>query len=149
MNRSIYTGGCQCGGVRYEAEGPLDRASICYCRMCQKASGAPFMAFVRFRADHVVWSTPPATFFSSGEVQRGFCRDCGTPLTYRNVQGSNISLTLNSLDDPGSVKPAFSFFNDQKAAWLDDLDRLTVIDTDAASPPGFVNHQKPDRSEST
>jgi hypothetical protein len=39
-----YVGGCQCGEVRYRAEGPRDRASVCYCRMCQKASGGPFMA---------------------------------------------------------------------------------------------------------
>ena len=144
MDRSIYVGGCQCGKVRYEAEGPIDRATVCYCRMCQKASGAPFMAFVRFPAHHVAWSTPPATFFSSGLVQRGFCRDCGTPLTYRNVQGSSISLTLNSLDDPGPVKPGFSFFDDQKAAWLGDLDSLPRLDTDPSSAPGFVNHQRPD-----
>ncbi len=137
MNRSIYTGGCQCGRVRYEAEGPLDRASICYCRMCQKASGAPFMAFVRFPANHVVWPTPPATFFSSGEVQRGFCRECGTPLTYRNVQGSSISVTLNSLDDPGSVTPEACFFSDQKAAWLGDLDRLPSLDLDRGSEPAL------------
>ncbi len=135
MSRVSYSGGCQCGKIRYEAEGPLDRTTICYCRMCQKASGAPFMAFVRFPARHVVWSTPPAAFFSSGSVQRGFCRDCGTPMTYRNVQGSNISLTLNSLDDPGSVKPEYSFFNDQKASWLSELDTLTVIEMDPVSAP--------------
>ncbi len=135
MNQVSYTGGCQCGKVCYEAEGPLDRTTICYCRMCQKASGAPFMAFVRFPARRVVWSTPPATFFSSGSVQRGFCRDCGTPMTYRNVQGSNISLTLNSLDDPGSVKPQFSFFNDQKAPWLSELETLPVLDMDPAGAP--------------
>ncbi len=144
MDRTRYNGGCQCGKIRYEAEGPIDRTTVCYCRMCQKASGAPFMAFVRFPASHVAWSTPPATFFSSGKVQRGFCRDCGTPLTYRNLQGSNISLTLNSLDDPGSVRPGYSFFNDQKAAWLSDLDSLPILDDDVSKAPGFVNHQRPD-----
>ena len=135
MKRLISTGGCQCGRVRYEAEGLIERASICYCRMCQKASGAPFMAFVRFPANHVVWSTPPATFFSSSDVQRGFCRNCGTPLTYRNVRGSRISVTLNSLDDPGFVRPEASFFSDQKAHWLSDLDRLPGIDVDPVSDP--------------
>jgi hypothetical protein len=35
------TGGCQCGAVRYRIEGDLGRASICHCRMCQKAFGGP------------------------------------------------------------------------------------------------------------
>ena len=102
------------------------------------------MAFVRFPANHVIWTTTPDTFFSSDGVQRGFCRSCGTPLTYRNVHGSSISLTLNSLDDPGSVKPEFSFFNEQKAAWLDELETLPVLDMDPASASGFVNYQRPD-----
>lgn len=125
-----YTGGCQCGKVRFRADGPRDRASVCYCRMCQKASGAPFMAFVRFPVKNVVWSSPPATFASSTAVERGFCRDCGTPLTYRNVQGANISLTLNSLDDPSSVAPEFSFSTDQKAPWLNNLDGLATVEMD-------------------
>jgi hypothetical protein len=144
MDRAIYVGGCQCGRVRYEAEGPVDRVTVCYCRMCQKASGAPFMAFVRFPANHVAWTTPPDTFFSSGSVQRGFCRDCGTPLTYRNVQGSSISVTLNSLDSPGTVKPQGVFFAKQKAGWLGELDELPVLAEDASSFPGFVNNQTQD-----
>lgn len=146
MDRTSYVGGCQCGRVRYEAEGPIDRTTLCYCRMCQKASGAPFMTFMRFPADHVMWTTPPDTFFSSERVQRGFCRACGTPLTYRNVQGSNISLTLNSLDDPGSVKPQFSFFPEQKAPWLGDLDGLPALDMEPKDGvPAVDSFQRPDR----
>ena len=141
-----YLGGCQCGRVRYEAEGPIDRTTVCYCRMCQKASGAPFMAFMRFPADHVMWSTPPDTFFSSGLVQRGFCRACGTPLTYRNVQGSSISLTLNSLDDPGSAKPQFSFFPEQKASWLAELETLPILEPEPRpEDDSFVSFQRPSR----
>lgn len=42
----ILTGGCQCGAVRFAVEAPLGRASICHCRMCQKATGSFFGAFV-------------------------------------------------------------------------------------------------------
>ena len=34
------SGGCQCGAVRYHFTGALGRASICHCRMCQKAFGS-------------------------------------------------------------------------------------------------------------
>ncbi len=33
------TGGCQCGAVRFSV-GRLGRASVCHCRMCQKAFGS-------------------------------------------------------------------------------------------------------------
>ena len=37
-------GGCLCGAVRYRAA-RMARAGLCHCRMCQKASGAPVVAF--------------------------------------------------------------------------------------------------------
>jgi hypothetical protein len=40
-----WTGGCQCGAVRYQLLTPPEHACICHCRMCQRASGQPFMAF--------------------------------------------------------------------------------------------------------
>jgi hypothetical protein len=139
-----YTGGCQCGAIRYRAEGPRDRASVCYCRMCQKASGGPFMAFVRFPVEQVSWSKPPAVFASSTIVERGFCPDCGTPLTYRKVDSGNISLTLHSLDDPGAVTPDRSFSPEMRASWCLALDALPVEPTPEAAEPGFVSHQRPD-----
>ncbi len=38
---SRFTGGCQCGAVRFACES-LGRASLCHCRMCQKAFGSYF-----------------------------------------------------------------------------------------------------------
>ena len=137
-----YVGGCQCGAVRYRAEEPRDRSSVCYCRMCQKASGAPFMAFVRFPARQVQWSRPPAVFASSNRVERGFCRDCGTPLSYRQVDGPNISLTINSLDDPESVRPELSFSADAQVSWCRALADLPKREMDLTRSPGFINFQR-------
>lgn len=136
-----YVGGCQCGRVRYRADGPRDRASVCYCRMCQKASGAPFMAFVRFPVDQVHWSKSPDTFASSSFVERGFCRDCGTSLSYRQLAGPYISLTINSLDDPESVKPEWRFSAHMEASWCRSLSSLPTKEMDLTGSPGFVNYQ--------
>jgi len=141
----IYSGGCQCGKVRYQATAPRDRSSVCYCRMCQKASGGPFMAFVRFPADQVSWTSPPAVFASSNRVERGFCRDCGTPLTYRAIDGPNISLTLNSLDDPGGMRPGRSFSTAARPSWCLTLDELPDQEMDLITEPDFINYQYPDQ----
>jgi hypothetical protein len=37
---TAITGGCQCGAIRYELKQPPRRASICHCRMCQRATGS-------------------------------------------------------------------------------------------------------------
>ena len=111
--------------------------------MCQKASGGPFMAFVRFPIDAVAWTAAPDIFESSNMVERGFCNKCGTPLTYRWAGGPFISVTLNSLDDPQAVEPSSSLAADQKARWLQDLDSLPGQAAEAATKLGFISHQVP------
>ena len=83
------TGGCQCGAVRYRLDAAPSGSNICHCRMCQKAGGAPFMAFTR-RSDRKIrrHAGRIASFASSDIAERGFCADCGTPLTYRGLGAS-------------------------------------------------------------
>ena len=79
----IFTGGCQCGAVRYRAEGTLDDPHICHCRMCPKAAGNYFLPLANIaREDFRIVRGQPAWYRSSDLVRRGFCRDCGTPLFY-------------------------------------------------------------------
>ena len=81
------TGGCQCGAVRYAIRLPIAECNLCHCRMCQKASGGPFMVFVAVPSDTVTFTRgSPPLFASSSFAKRGFCRDCGTPLTYEGDQ---------------------------------------------------------------
>ncbi len=47
-------GGCQCGAVRYRLVAEPTGVNICHCRMCQKASGGPFMAFAGVRVSEFV-----------------------------------------------------------------------------------------------
>ena len=42
----VTDGGCLCGAVRYRLEGPpLHADYYCHCRMCQRAAGAPVVAW--------------------------------------------------------------------------------------------------------
>jgi len=113
-------GGCQCGAVRYRLIAELTGVNICHCRMCQKASGGPFMAFGGVRvSEFVVTSGALATFSSSDIAERGFCAGCGTPLTYRGLGSDRVSVTLGSLDDPGAAEPQTQLGVESKVRWLD------------------------------
>ena len=78
------TGGCQCGAVRYEWVEKPAYSSVCYCRMCQKASGQPFMGLTggKRRAPDVDARRAVDLPLARTWRERGFCKDCGTPLTY-------------------------------------------------------------------
>jgi hypothetical protein len=112
-------GGCQCGAVRYRLIAEPTGVNICHCRMCQKASGGPIMAFGGVRlSEFVVTSGEITTFASSDIAERGFCARCGTPLTYRGVGVDRVSVTLGSLDDPGAVEPAMQLGVESRVGWL-------------------------------
>lgn len=97
---TISTGGCQCGAVRFRIEGGLGEASICHCRMCQKATGGLFGPYVGASKDAVTWTRGrPRHFQSSNKVRRGFCEACGTPLTFEYGE-AHISFAIGAVDRP-------------------------------------------------
>ena len=144
-----FTGGCQCGAVRYRLSAEPTGANICHCRMCQKASGGPMMAFGGVRlSEFFVSSGAIATFSSSDIAERGFCARCGTPLTYRELGSDRVSVTLGSLDEPGAVAPVTQLGVESKVSWLVGSLSLPEIRTDqwlAKKKIAAVhNHQHPD-----
>ena len=75
--------------------------------MCQKAFGNYFAPFAGVPSTDFAWvKGTPGMFRSSQATERGFCQDCGTPLSFRYVESDRISISLGSLDDPSRVPPA-------------------------------------------
>jgi len=120
---TVYTGGCQCGAVRYRADGPVRHASICNCRMCQKALGNLTAPFASFHAA-VEWTRGrPTLFRSSMRVQRGFCNQCGTPLTYQ-WGDMPVSITIGSFDHPNDIMPTVELARDNRHPVIGHIDEL-------------------------
>ena len=112
-------GGCQCGAVRYRLKAELTGVNVCHCRMCQKASGGPFMTFGGVRmSEFIVTHGAISTFPSSDIAERGFCAQCGTPLTYHGLGSDRVSVTLGSLDDPNAAEPATQLGVESRLRWL-------------------------------
>ncbi|HZB61649.1 MAG TPA: GFA family protein [Microvirga sp.] len=106
----LIKGGCQCGAVRYALRSEPTHASICHCRMCQKAFGNYFAALTGVPRRDLAWTKgEPGIFKSSDAVERGFCRDCGTPLTFAYVERDRICVSIGSLDEPGRVSPEIQY----------------------------------------
>jgi hypothetical protein len=135
--------------VRYALATAPEESSICHCRMCQKASGQPFMALARVRRGDLTWTRgAPAIFTSSNLAERGFCRDCGTPLTYRFVEEDNISVAVGSLDDPRAAPPTIQYGVEGELPWCAALPTLPRQRTEDFLTPDqaarFVSRQHPD-----
>lgn len=103
-----YSGGCQCGAVRFHATELQDNPHICFCRMCQKAHGNLFADLIGVRYEHLTWTRgTPSEFHSSDQAARGFCNQCGTPLYYRGKGGEHVSLSIGAFDEPHLIPILF------------------------------------------
>jgi hypothetical protein len=133
--------------VRFAITGSLGRASICHCRMCQKAFGNVFAPLVT--AKGLTWTRgAPKHFRSSNKVQRGFCADCGTPLSYE-PDGLHPEIAICALDDPSAVPPVIQVGTESRIAWCDGLLALPGrSDAELAKVDAFyrgiVSNQHPD-----
>ena len=120
-----WTGGCQCGAVRYQLLTPPEHACICHCRMCQRASGQPFMAFVSIAPENLRWTRGrPSSFVSSNIAERNFCSACGTPLTWHRAESGIIAVTIGSLDAPEAARPVEQFGTESELSWIKELRAL-------------------------
>lgn len=152
-NRPQYTGGCQCGAVRFRVEGALGDASVCHCRMCQKAAGGFYMPLVAVGQAKLDWTRgEPKKFQSSNFGKRGFCGACGTPLTYEAPDG--VALTIGSFDHPEEIPPGIQWGTEAKLPYVDDVPGLpghdTMEDQDAESfLAKLVSYQHPDHDTET
>lgn len=151
--QNVHTGGCQCGAVRFRVEGALDEASVCHCRMCQKAFGNLFAPLTSVRKATLTWTRGErAQFRSSSHVQRGFCRDCGTPLTYEAPDG--MALAVGAFDHPERLTPTVQYGLEGKLACVDTLAQLpgSRTDEDAVALEFLANlktYQHPDHDTET
>lgn len=138
-----HSGGCQCGAVRYRIA-ELGRATICHCRMCQKAFGGFFGPLVT--AKGLEWTRgAPSLFASSNRVKRGFCNRCGTPLTYD--WGGDPEVSIGSLDDPEAAAPVLQVNPAETLSYFATLHALPVRENPSAVSDfmaGIESYQHPD-----
>jgi hypothetical protein len=112
-------GGCLCGAIRYEcATRPCD-VHYCHCRLCQKAFGSVFAVFGSLPRTALVFTCgAPHLHRSTPYAERGFCRDCGTPLTFRYLRSDWIAIAIGSLDHPEAVRPDMHWGIESQVPWL-------------------------------
>jgi hypothetical protein len=152
-----YSGGCQCGALRFHATELRDNPHICHCRMCQKAVGNLFAALVGVGHEHLTWTRgTPSTFQSSEHVARGFCQACGTPLFYQYRGGQHVSLTVGSFDDPHRIPILYQMGLEGRHPSLLHLNAIEEVGTteqaDGAEAVAAIkasNHQHPDHDTAT
>jgi hypothetical protein len=115
------SGGCLCGGVRFELTEPAREAGYCHCTRCQKRTGGGSSLQARidgstFRlvgGDELVqcWRHP------DGGFEKCFCRECGAHLFGRNEAGTQMSVRFAAFDGDPGVRPTWRAFTAYAPPW--------------------------------
>ncbi len=123
----LTTGGCMCGAVRYEAVGEPITVGHCHCRSCRRHTGAPVVTVVMFDRDRVKFTKGDRkNYNSSPGVERGFCDQCGSSLTWEGeAEGRSVfTIHISTLDNPDDFVPQRHWYHNHGISWFDTADDL-------------------------
>ena len=128
MSDTEYAGGCLCEYLRYAARAlPIDPIDVgyCHCRICQRSSGAPVLAWATFPADSFAYTQgTPSRYRSSAGASREFCPGCGTQIAFREDGAEKVDLNVASLDHPEGLAPQYHIWTESRIPWFDTRDSL-------------------------
>jgi len=119
---AALTGGCLCGGVRFELAAAPKLAGYCHCTRCQGRTGSASSAqayldgeaLTILQGEELVrgWRHP------DGGMEKCFCGECGAHLFSRDPDSGTFKVVrMSAFDrDPG-VRPSFHAFVAYAASW--------------------------------
>jgi hypothetical protein len=114
------TGGCLCGGVRFQVTEPPVAASYCHCTRCQRRTGTAASAQARIvpgslrvlEGEQLVTSYQPPDGFA-----KAFCSRCGSALWSIDPEGNVSGVRLGVFDDDPGVRPSYRQYVAYAARW--------------------------------
>lgn len=119
--------------------------------MCQKAFGGFFAPLVT--AHELEWTRGRRSLFqSSDKIRRGFCAECGTPLTYE--AGDGVEIAIGTLDNPALAAPVAQVNAAFRQPFFDGLCSLPQVSAENAAEndawnASLTSFQHPDHDTTT
>jgi hypothetical protein len=120
MSHQPLAGGCLCGGVRFEVDGPPLSASYCHCTRCQRRTGTAASAQARFGPGslRILAGEELVRDYAPGDGwAKCFCGSCGSALWSRDPQTGMVGIRLGVLDSDPGIRPQYRQFVAYAARW--------------------------------
>lgn len=101
----MKTGSCLCGAVAFEVTGPMKDALACHCTQCRKQTGSYWISSTVADVDlKLTLETGLKWFVSSEMAQRGFCKECGSTLFWKQNGSSTTSICVGAINGNSGLK---------------------------------------------
>jgi hypothetical protein len=115
------TGGCLCGGVRFEVTAPPLEAGYCHCTRCQRRTGTAVASTARLEPGSfriVAGEELVRIYRPEDGFEKGFCSTCGSALFSRDRDDSHrINVRMGAFDTDPGVRPSYRQFVAYAAPW--------------------------------
>ncbi len=126
----ITKGRCSCGSVSFEISQETLGTGFCNCRICQRCTGAPVLAWAAFPIEAVKFTHDKPTYYRLSLIaEKGFCKKCGSHVIWRSLKpepASYVAIATAILDNPEDYAPTWHGGVESQMPWLqihDDLPR--------------------------
>ena len=123
---NTLTGKCFCGAVEYSVPDAFLYAVNCHCSNCRRTTGSAFKPFAGIeRAKFAVTKGADSLLIYGGDkAHDAHCSKCGS-LLYSVVRDALwVHVTLGTLVDAPTIRPAHHIFVGSKAPWFTITDDL-------------------------
>lgn len=118
-------GQCLCGGVSFDLQGSLKAPTACHCAMCRRWHGALGVYTSTLNTDFHLRGAGLVGWYRSGpNSERGFCRQCGASLFWREVAGSHTDIAMGAIDPPTGLSLACHIWVAHRGDYCDLADGL-------------------------
>jgi hypothetical protein len=108
---AIHRGGCLCGAVTFEVEGPLRDVIACHCSQCRRQTGLYYASTKAPDGALTIRDKGALRWFRSSDLaQRGFCSLCGSALFWKRDGERYTSIMAGSLEQPTGLRIACHIF---------------------------------------
>lgn len=107
-----------CGAVRFKVSRPPLNVRVCHCRLCQRATGAPFYARALFETKAITIDGPVGRHASSDRLDRAFCEACGSTIGSFRKDGTAAGLAVALFDDRNAFVPTDHIWTREKLGWV-------------------------------
>ena len=135
-------GQCFCGSVAFEFEGPTTDIQLCHCKRCQRATGSPFAAEFKVRADRFRWlrGEELISFYDAAILReppayrQSFCKICGSPLPSVFAGDPGVQIPTGLVDGDLPARASDHIWVSKKANWLN-LEEIGMLPQCDCDPP--------------
>jgi hypothetical protein len=138
------SGGCMCGGVRFELSEPPTLALFCHCKRCQRRTGTGVSttaltmpgSYRTVSGEELIGRWDPG----DGGWIKVFCSECGSQLFTTNPEDPElVAIRMGALDEDPGIRPGAHQYVTYAAPWApvpdDGLPRFPERITDGPPLP--------------